>query len=163
MPVLTHFLTRRRLGAYLDGALDEEGARATAAHLRRCERCRGEVEHLRQLQGLIREAVPAPAPPDWAGFWAGIVRGVEESQRLSPGRRLHAWPRLGWRPGLAIAGVLVALLVGVVIWQPLSPPPAPEAPVVVRSAHTEIPGGSLMVYASPGESLAVVWVFDEER
>jgi hypothetical protein len=38
----------------------------------------------------------------------------------------------------------------------------PEGAVVVRSARTEAPGGSVMVYSPPEQDLAVIWVFGLE-
>jgi anti-sigma factor RsiW len=161
--VLTHYLTRQRIGAYLDGALGESEARATAAHLSGCGPCQREAERLRRLHGLLQEAVPAGAPPDWGDFWPGIVRGIEAARRPSPSPRTFAWPRLGWKPGLAVGGALVVLLTAsLVLWQAFYTPGDPEGLVVVTSAHTDIPDGSLMVYNSPEHNLALVWVFDEQ-
>ena len=160
--MLTHYLTRQRIGAYLDGALGEPAARATAAHLAGCQRCQREAERLRRLHGLIQEAVPAAAPPDWRGFWPGIVRGIDEARRPSPAPRARVWPRLGWRPRLAVGGALVVVLASLMFWQAFYTLPDPDGLVVVRSARTEIPDGTLMVYASPEHDLAVVWLFEAE-
>jgi hypothetical protein len=60
-----------------------------------------------------------------------------------------------------VAGTLVVLAGSVFVWQTLDTRPDPEGLVVVKSARTEIPDGSLMVYASPDQDLAVVWVFSD--
>jgi hypothetical protein len=60
-----------------------------------------------------------------------------------------------------VAGTLVVFVGSVLVWQTLDTRPDPEGPVVVKSANTEIPDGSLMVYASPDHDLAVVWVFSD--
>ncbi len=162
--MLTHYLTRQHIGAYLDGALGESEAQATAAHLSGCGRCQREAERLRRLHGLLQEAVPAGTPPDWGGFWPGIVRGIEEARQPRPALRTLAWPQLGWRPRLAVGGALVVLLAAsVMFWQAFYTSGDPEGPgpAVVTSAHTEIPDGSLMVYNSPEHNLAVVWVFTD--
>jgi anti-sigma factor RsiW len=161
--VLTHYLTRQRIGAYVDGALGQSEAQATAAHLSRCGRCQQEAERLRRLHGLLQEAVPVVAPPDWTGFWPGIVRGIEEARQPSPIPRTRAWSGFGWKPRLAVGGALVVLLAAsLMLWQAFYTLGDPEGLVIVRSAHTEMPDSSLMVYNSPEQNLAVVWVFDGE-
>src|ERR671930_471579 len=55
--VLSHYLNRRRLGAYLDGALDEGTARSTAAHLATCGVCQRKAAELRRLKGLLQETL----------------------------------------------------------------------------------------------------------
>ncbi len=57
---------------------------------------------------------------------------------------------------------MVALLGSLVFWQTLDTRSDPEGPAVVKSAHTEVPDGSLMVYESPDQDLALVWVFFSE-
>ena len=66
--MLSHYLNRRRLGAYLDGALDDGMARSTAAHLATCGVCQREAEGLRRLRALLRSNL-AVTEPDWTGFW----------------------------------------------------------------------------------------------
>jgi len=62
--VLSHYLNRRRLGAYLDGALDEGTARSTAAHLATCGVCQREADALRRLRALLQQGSTV-ADPDW--------------------------------------------------------------------------------------------------
>lgn len=156
-----HVRAQRRLGAYLDGALDETEARAMAAHVSDCVRCRQEMDELRRLRPLFEGALPTPPPPDWTGFWAGVVRGIEADRRpASPPR--PAWRRWAAQPRVAFGSALaVALLIGLTVWQVFYSPSAPEAAVIVRSARTDLPGG-VMVYASSEQNLTVVWVFDSE-
>ena len=161
--VLTCYRTRRRIGAYLDGALEQPLARATAAHLAGCARCQREADELRRLRGLIRRTL-TPAEPDWTGFWQGVVRGIED-QRLSrpvPARR--SWWQQAWRPRWAVGSVLAAallIMLGVWQWAPTGPTPA-QAGVMVTSARTEDPRGTVMVYSTPEQDVAVVWVFGLE-
>jgi hypothetical protein len=101
-----------------------------------------------------------PAEPDWTGFWQGVVRGIEDRRDARPvevpNRR---WWQTTWRPRLALGGVLAAMLVAVGMWQ-LAPGPRPsEAGVLVTSAHTEDPRGTVMVYSTKEQDVAVVWVF----
>lgn len=159
--MLTHYLTRRRIGAYLDGALGEPEARTTAAHLAGCQRCQQESDRLRRLHGLLQETVSTPAPPNWADFWPGVVRGIDEARRTETVPRAAARSRFGWRPRLAVGGAVVAVLASLMLWQTLGTFPDPEGLVVVKSARTELPDVSLMVYASPEQDLAVVWLFSD--
>lgn len=159
--MLTCFRTRRRIGAYLDGALDERASRSAATHVAACATCRSEADGLRRLRTMLRASVEAPEP-DWTGFWPGVVRGIEEGRRRPPVRVAHGWLG-GWAPPrLAFGALAVALLVAVGVWQ-LAPGPAQsEAGVMVSSAATEDPHATLMVYSTPERDVAVVWVFGLE-
>ncbi len=151
------------MGAWLDGALDDGEARTTAAHVAVCARCRQQAEDLRRLRDLARGALPTPLPPDWTGFWAGVVRKIEDGRRREPVRPAPAWR--GWllRPRVAFSGALAAAaLVSLTLWQAFYWTAAPESAVIVRSARTELPGGTVMVYSPPERDLAVVWVFETE-
>jgi anti-sigma factor RsiW len=153
--------TRRRISAFLDGALESRAAATTAAHLATCQRCGREADGLRRLRVVLQQAfVPAPAP-DWAGFWAGVVRGIEDGRP-----RVAVVPRPGWRarPRLALGGALaVGAMISLTVWQLSSSPVPPAAgPVTVTAARTEFPGATLMVYSPPERDLALVWVFGVE-
>jgi anti-sigma factor RsiW len=148
------FFARRRLGAYLDGALDAGAYRAMTSHVEACRSCRREIEGLRHMRALLRGTLVTVAEPDWSGFWPGIVRGVQDGteRRVIPER--PRWSRRWILSGAAAAAVAVLSIV--MAW----PPPGPaEEPVVVTAANTQYPGGT-MVYHTP-EKMAVVWVFDE--
>jgi hypothetical protein len=102
------------------------------------------------------------AESDWAGFWPGIVRGIEDAKHRRIPAPVVSSGNWWWRPRLTLGGALVAAaLVSVTLWQLSSGPLplAPEAPIFVSSAHTEDPRGSVVVY-SPHEvqDVAVVWV-----
>jgi anti-sigma factor RsiW len=155
MSVVTCYLVRRRLGAFVDGGLPEAVAASTAAHVARCARCQREVESLHRLQGLLRAAL-TPADPDWTGFWQGIVRGIENARQPVPAVR--RWAGLGRRWAFGSVAIATALLVSLTIWQLLpGRPREAEAQVVVRSADS--PGRSVMVYSTPDQDMTVVWVF----
>jgi anti-sigma factor RsiW len=154
--VLTCLRTRRRIGAYLDGALEDRAARSTASHLSGCRTCQREAESLRSVRALLRRSLGSgPAEPDWTGFWPGIVRGIEDARRaeplpLSTPRR---WRRPRWALGVAVAALAILSLT---LWQTI--PGAPDPPVVVSSAHTEDPRGTVMVYSTHDKDVTVVWV-----
>jgi len=151
--VLSHYLNRRRLGAYLDRALDEGTARSTAAHLATCGVCQRDADGLRRLRALLQRNA-AVADPDWTGFWAGVVRGVEAAKTARP----QPATRRAWRPQWALGGALAAaLLLSIGVWQ-FGPGGTPQDGVIVRSASTGDPGATVMVYGTPERDVAVVWV-----
>lgn len=151
-------LVRRRIGAYVDEALGDRESSRAAAHIAGCGRCHAEVASLRRLSVVLRQGAPAPAPPDWTGFWEGIRRGIE-----APHVPARSRPR--WRPRL-VAGTAAALAVGasVIFWQMPRTQLTPEAAaaISVNSADTTHPRGTLMIYSPPEKDLAVVWVFADD-
>jgi anti-sigma factor RsiW len=158
MLVLTCLLTRRRIGAYLDGALENGAAQSTAKHLSSCTTCQHEAEQLRRMRALLQRTLglgSRPAEPEWSGFWPGVVRGIEDARsRPTPAA---AAPRRWRRPRWALGGALVtAMLVSVTIWQ--TSPGTPDDPISVNSAQTEDPRGTVMVYSTQEKDVAVVWV-----
>src|SRR5947199_9319515 len=127
--VLSHYLNRRRLGAYLDGALDDGTARSTAAHLATCGVCQREAEGLRRLRALLQQNV-VMAEPDWTGFWPGVVRAVDAAKTASPAPAA----RRAWRPEWALGGALAAaLLVPIGVWR-FGPNVSEPDRVTVRAA-----------------------------
>jgi len=132
--------------------------RATGDHVAACARCRAEADALRRLRGLLRRSL-SPAQPDWTGFWQGVVRGIEDGRRESPAPRRTWWQGV-WRPRWALGALATAALVTLGVWQwAPSGPEAPEAGVMVTSARTEDPRGTVMAYSTPEQDVAVVWVF----
>jgi anti-sigma factor RsiW len=160
--VLTCYRTRRQIGAYLDEGLDPVTAGSTAAHLASCGSCQREADELRRLRGLISGTM-TPAEPDWTGFWQGIVRGIEDRREARPLRAERRWWQSAWRPRWALGGALAAaLLTSIGVWQ-WTPGPRLDAGVVVTSASTEDPRGTVMVYSTPEQDVAVVWVFGLDK
>jgi anti-sigma factor RsiW len=183
--VLTCFRTRRRIGAYLDGALEADAAASAARHLAECASCRREAEGLQRMKALLQRALSpeaVPAPPDWTAFWPGILRGIEAGRRAPAAKPHTGWRRTRW----ALGGALVAALVtGTTLsqWQeqrqtaappvlekpvlvsttagddPVPLAPAVDDPVLISSADTEHPDGSVMIYHTPERDMSVVWVF----
>ena len=152
--MLSHYRNRRRLGASLDGALDEGTARTTAAHLATCGVCQREADALRRLRILLQRN-SAVADPDWTGFWAGILRGVEDAKTARPVPVL----RRAWRPQWALGGALAAaLLFSIGVWQFAPSSNDHQDGVIVRSASTGDPRATVMVYGPPERDVAVVWV-----
>lgn len=159
--MLTCYRTRRRIGAYLDGALDEQASRAAAAHVAACATCGREADSLRRLRTMLRVSLDAPEP-DWSGFWASIARGIDEARapRPVPAARRWFW---GWSPPrLAFGALAAAVLIALGVWQFGPGPSQSEAGVMVSSAATEDPRATLIVYSTPERDVAVVWVFGLE-
>jgi hypothetical protein len=93
--------------------------------------------------------------PDWTGFWPGVVRGIEDRRDARPARVERSW---------ALGGALAAaLLVSVGVWQWTPGPPTADAGVLVTSATTDDPRGTVMVYSTPEQDVAVVWVFGLDK
>jgi hypothetical protein len=156
--VLTCYRTRRRIGAYLDEALDDRQSASASAHLAVCARCRAEMDGLRQLSSLLRRSLPEPPLPDWTGFWEGVRRGIDPP-------RVAVRAQRRWRPRLVAATALAAVVgVAVFVWQAPKNPFTPQAAaaISVSSADTAHPGGTVMVYSPPEKDLAVVWLFPSE-
>lgn len=165
MDVLTCFVTRRRLEALVDGELAGRQEQQAAAHVGGCARCRREAEELRRLRAMLRRSLAVSAPTDWTGFWPGIVRSLEDRrQPVLDGAPAGRHPLLV-RPRLALGGAAAALVVvSVTIWQLSGGDPSPpESAVDVRSANTEVPGISLMVYSPPERDVAVIWMLGPEE
>lgn len=151
--MLTCYRTRQRLGAWLDGALDEGTARSTAAHVATCGVCQREAGELRRLHTLLSQTARV-GDPDWTGFWPGVVRGIEERRVPRPARSA-SWR---WRPQWAVGALVATLLVSLGVWQ-FGPNSSPLEPgVLVSSASTGDPRATVMVYGPPERDVAVVWV-----
>jgi anti-sigma factor RsiW len=153
--VLSCYRVRGRIGPFVDGALGGTEQAFVARHLSCCARCETEAATIRRLRDLLRGTLEV-TEPDWSGFWPGIVRGVEE-------RRLAAMPvprrARSWRPRWALGGALAAAAIVAAAWQLLPGAPVAQAPVIISSADTEHPDGTVMVYGPPDHDFAVVWVF----
>ncbi len=71
-------------GAYVDGALAADEARAVSEHASRCPRCSATIAELRAVDDLIRgTGVPLPSETEWRSLVAAARRPF---LRLSPGR-----------------------------------------------------------------------------
>lgn len=157
---------RRRLGAYLGGALSERRAAAVAAHLQDCRDCGQEAARLDRLSELVRATLAAPPDPDWSGFWDGVRRRILAD---SPKRWREAWGVELWREisgyrRLALGGALAGLLLLAALWprEPRETPILPSA-VEVNALETARPEGNLVVFTNPEDEMTVIWVFGLEQ
>lgn len=89
------------LAAYVDGELDAADRRAVQAHLRSCERCRGEVEMARVARDALTSLPEVPAPEGTA------FRVLREARRPPATGRV-------WRIATAV-GVAASLAAGVLV------------------------------------------------
>jgi anti-sigma factor RsiW len=152
------YRTRRRIGAYLDGALGGRESDVTAAHLATCLSCHAELDTLKRLSAMLRHGVPSSAGPEWTGFWEGVRRGIEDGWVKVP-----AEPRADWwrRPRLVVGtAAALAVVASVAVWAPRESLTPSTAAISVSSADTDHPRGAVMIYSPPEKDLAVVWVFD---
>jgi anti-sigma factor RsiW len=153
--VLKCYRTRQRLSAFLDGALDEATTHSTVAHLTSCDACQKEADQFRRLHALLQRAAAAAPEPDWTGFWPGVVRGVQDAKRAPAARPRRAF----WQPRWALGGALAAILMSLGVWQMIpGPTTMDDAGIIVSSARTEDPRGTVMVYSNKEQDVAVVWV-----
>lgn len=118
--------------------------------------CRAEVDGLGRMKAVLQRSALLVAEPDWAGFWPGVVRGIQDGSIVPPIEGRRAWPRRWALSGAAAAAVATLTLVFV---YPSLVPEGPDDPVLITAADTQYPGGT-MVYHTP-EKMAVVWVFDD--
>jgi hypothetical protein len=113
----------------------------------------------RTLSPTAREA-----DPDWAGFWPGIVRGIEDARgKNAPRVATPAWKR-SWNPRWALGGAALAVaILSFSLWQAVPYFLTSDPPVVVSSAQTDDPNGTVMVYSGHGKDVTVVWVLGLEE
>ena len=103
---------KNSFSGYLDGAVSGLEMQAVAAHLERCDSCRGEFEALRAMQGLLAAVKQEKAPPD-LGVRLRVAISHENARRQG-----HWWDGLAvrWENGLrpllvqASAGFAMAVL-----------------------------------------------------
>jgi anti-sigma factor RsiW len=129
---------------YVDGRADAAERARLGRHLAACADCRGRVDELRGLLGVLGEwQAAAPSPR----FDAALRARLE--QEPAP-----ATPWYALRPAYAAAlAAVVVLVLGVYLWPPtppevpvpvtqMPPPPvAPSAPTGVEPARPAVPAG----------------------
>ena len=118
-----------KLADYLRDELAPAERQAVTAHLRGCERCRGEVEQAARLWQALDAPPPGPSPAMSGTFYAMLSGEVarRELQTLERGGTRVAGPaglfgRL-WptRPAWALSYSLALLLSGVLLGEGLRP------------------------------------------
>jgi hypothetical protein len=146
---MTTHLTQDEQIAALDGALEP----VRMAHAQTCDACRNAVAELRTVLARVADAdVPEPSPLFWDHFSARVKQAtaVDDASRRS-------W---NWRPWLAAATALTALVLVVVmrlphVTQTRVPAPAQPAGVATTLASADSPDNepwSAVVQAASGLS-----------
>jgi len=129
--------------------------RSTVAHLTSCQECQKEADQFRRLNSMLKRTAALTPEPDWTGFWPGVVRGVQDAKQAPAPRPSRAL----WRPRWALGGALAAVLMSLGVWQMIpGPTTMDDAGVIVSSARTDDPRGTVMVYSNKEQDVAVVWV-----
>ncbi len=122
---------------YADGRLDQAERARLDLHLAACADCRGRVDALRGLMGVLGEwQAAAPSPRFDAALRARLA---EEPESAVP------WYALRPAYGAALAAA-AALALGVYLWPPAppevpAPPVAPGVPPVVKTARPPATAG----------------------
>ncbi|MGD8793680.1 MAG: von Willebrand factor type A domain-containing protein [Anaerolineae bacterium] len=151
--------THQSLLAYLDGELSAREQAAVKAHLAECAACAAERQALAGLQADLSATVAAaaaavelPAAAE-ARIADRLTAEIEKSRR--PGRlaAFLAWLR---RPAPILAGVVavlvVAVVLGPVLFSGLQPGPTPEPVVIVQTVVVE----STKIVEKAGEVVTIV-------
>src|SRR5512145_2425841 len=75
-----------KLGAYLDGELNERSQRAMQAHLETCQSCQNELEKLRHLSSLLH-AAPLPEFTPAGRFTSQLMLQLPRRKETSGAKR----------------------------------------------------------------------------
>jgi len=103
-----------------------EGGTAGLDHVETCVMCRGRVQTMRQMMGLLQDdRVPEPSPLFWAHLSERISRAVAED--TVPTRHWWTMPRWSWGLAAIAAIVIVVLIVGPMRTTPASNTAASDA------------------------------------
>ena len=105
---MTHHLTAGECVDALEGGLPSGRER----HLEKCDDCQGKLSELRAVMANVRSSgeLPEPSPLFWDHFSDRVRTATFD---VIPARQ--AWWHAGWRPIVAMAGVVAALLLAVAL------------------------------------------------
>ena len=112
--------------AFIDGELDHERREEVLAHLAHCDRCRVEVEALRNFSTALRSADGPAVPLDLA---ARLLAATEPEVWPVPRRPQRSRRRHSRLRRTAMSGAIVALGLGGALSLAGPPPRGPLAPV----------------------------------
>jgi hypothetical protein len=135
-----HTTIQLQLYDYLQGVLPESEREAVGSHLRSCQACTQELDAIRALTDLQRDATydaAATRPPE---FWEELLDEVDrrttpQQPSLAWSRRFSAWfipdPLPRQRLALGFAALLIVATSALVTWTFLRQ--SPHAPVVAET------------------------------
>ena len=121
------FRYKRHLIPYCEGALGEAERADVEAHLSRCAGCRSELEAVRSVSGALR-SVSVPAMEPTTDLWAKVSARIE-TETARPAFR--PWLRVSQAASACAAAALLAI-VGIGMFGPEAPAPAPKRPPAVE-------------------------------
>ncbi|MGH7406153.1 MAG: anti-sigma factor family protein [Candidatus Methylomirabilales bacterium] len=173
--MIRHRRYQHALNAYVDGELGPSARQRLEAHLAGCGECRGQLERLKRLQGLLHQGLKDPIAEVAPVLWPGVRARIEGGRPIG---RFTAWIRQIWeatweQPRVSLAGaavISVLLLTTVYLLRetPVATPPGKTivaelkpgtAEVVVEAVETEPGVGAMVLTTSDeGEGLQVIWV-----
>ncbi len=169
-------VTGERLGAFVDGELEEVEADAVRLHLAACPACRTDAGLLGRTGVLLRQAVAAEPAPDPEAVWRAVRARIQaETPADVPARRRFTPPAwLAWPRSLVWTAAALVLIAGLTLLQTrelVTPAPGPPAlplpslaagPPAVVEALEGGGGATVMLYAHPESPVPVIWVFEGE-
>jgi len=151
---------------HVDGMLGPWAARRVREHLETCAACRSRAEGVSRLRALVRASIAEVEEPDWTGLWNGVHARILREKPRSVIR--DAWWMPLWRPvwghpRLAVGSALAAgLAASLMFWSGTenNASVAWADPVIVQDVSTSDPDRSVMLYATPDQTLTVIWLFN---
>ena len=142
---------RRDLGAFVDGELAGTEMLRVSEHLEECAHCATEVEDLRGVGSLMRDAaVSQPLPPSFAGLAGGVITRV----RAESAQSWHSLFRSAiedWHWVIVGGGAVVATFVSMVFAAALllfGPVPVREDSLSALINNLGSPAGRLLIEAT---------------
>ena len=163
-----------RLGAYVDGELQEARRQTLEAHLGSCQRCSDELARLRTLRDHLHRSLAVSLPgQDARQFWAKVERKILEAKAprwwtLDGVRELFwAYPKLRWASG-AVLGAAILVFTADLLLRPPIPPPTPlgQADARQKTVVESVEGGpnsSVVLFSTPDRQLKIIWVLERKR
>ncbi|MGH7407026.1 MAG: anti-sigma factor [Candidatus Methylomirabilales bacterium] len=169
-------VTGERLGAFVDGELEEAEADAVRLHLAACPACRTDAGLLGRAGVLLREAVAAEPAPDPEAVWRAVRARIQAEMPVGvPARRRFTPPAwLAWPRSLVWTAAALVLIAGLTLLQtrewvtPAPGPPSLPSPSLAAGPPTVVEtlegggGATVMLYAPPESPVPVIWVFEGE-
>ena len=163
-----------RLGAYVDGELEEGRRDLMNVHVLSCQSCSAELQRLQTLQEQLRRSLAVSLPgQDSDMFWQNVERKIKEAKAprwwtLDRVKELFwFYPKLKWASA-AVLGTTVLLFTADLVLRPAIPPPAPLGPTgtspktVVESVEGG-PNSSVILFSTPDQQLKIIWVMEQKK